>query len=360
MNTRLHIRNTLASAFAIFLLTWLQTARCEEQGVETEVTVEVAQVQKTTLHSYVTGYGYIETEPAGAGRTSADAKISSPVAGVVSEIKCYVGLQVKKGAVLFLLDSRIAEAEVEKAKQAVAFAEKAFARQKDLQKSDATSEKTYQEIENQLGVARSDLAAAQMRLSYYKISAPLSGTITKLNVTQGGYVDSNSPMAEIADLSRLVAAVSIPVSEAVSLKAGQPVELKTEGATMLVTGKLAYFSPGVDAASGTMTVYVTLPADTILKQGQFVKARITNDERRNCLTVPVSSVMKDSEKGWVLSIVADGKATRMQVKTGLRDDGLVEVESEKLKEGMTVVKVGTYGLPDETKVRIIKNATVEK
>jgi membrane fusion protein, multidrug efflux system len=359
MNTRLHIRNTLASAFAIIMLTWLQTARCEEQGVETEVTVEVAQVQKTTLHSHVTGYGYIETEPAVAGRTPADAKISSPVAGVVSEIKCYAGLHVKKGAVLFLLDSRIAEAEVEKAKQAVAFAEKAFERQKDLQKSDATSEKTYQEIENQLAVARSDLAAAQMRLSYYKISAPLSGTITKLNATQGGYVDSNTPMAEIADLSRLVAAVNIPVSEAVSLKAGQPVEI-TDGAAMLVKGKLSYFSPGVDAASGTMTAYVTLPADAILKQGQFVKARITNDEHRNCLAVPISSVMKDSEKGWVLSVVADGKAARIQVKTGLRDDGLVEVESEKLKEGMTVVKVGTYGLPEETKVRIIKNATGEK
>lgn len=359
MNIKLYIRNIIASAFAIVLLTSLQTARCEEQGVETEVAVEVAQVQKTTLHSYVTGYGYVETEPAGAGRTSADAKISSPVAGVVSEIKCYAGLRVKKGAVLFLLDSRIAEAEVEKAKQAMAFAEKAFERQKDLQKSDATSEKTYQEIENQLAVARSDLAAAQMRLSYYKISAPLSGTITKLNVTPGSYVDSNSPMAELADLTRLVAAVSVPISEAVSLKAGQPLEIKMDGAAMLVTGKLAYFSPGVDAASGTITAYATLPVDTNLKQGQFVKVRITNDER-NCLAVPVSSVMKDSEKGWVLSVVADGKATRIQVKTGLRDGGLVEVESEKLKEGMTVVKVGTYGLPEETKVRIIKNATGEK
>jgi membrane fusion protein, multidrug efflux system len=359
MNIRSHIKYAMASTTAIIFLLSLHAVRAEDKDVETEVAVEVAQVQKTTLHSYVTGYGYVETEPAGEGRASADSKISSPVAGVVSEIKCYAGLHVKKGDVLFLLDSRIAEAEVEKAKQAVAFAEKAFARQKDLQKSDATSEKTYQEIENQLAVARSDLAAAQMRLSYYKISAPLSGTITKLNVTQGGYIDLNSPMAEIADLSRLAAAVSIPVSETLSLKAGQPVEI-TDGAAMLVKGKLAYFSPGVDAASGTMTVYVTFPADAILKQGQFVKARITNDEHRNCLAVPVSSVMKDSEKGWVLSVVADGKATRIQVKTGLRDGGLVEVESEKLKEGMTVVKVGTYGLPDETKVRVIKNATGEK
>jgi hypothetical protein len=41
------------------------------------------------------------------------------------------------------------------------------------------------------------------------------------------------------------------------------------------------------------------------------------------------------------------------VTLGLHEGGLVEIQGEGLKEGMAVVTVGTYGLPDKTKIRII-------
>jgi membrane fusion protein, multidrug efflux system len=40
------------------------------------------------------------------------------------------------------------------------------------------------------------------------------------------------------------------------------------------------------------------------------------------------------------------------VKTGVRDGDLIEVEGQGLKEGTTIVTVGAYGLPKETKVNI--------
>jgi membrane fusion protein (multidrug efflux system) len=258
-----------------------------------------------------------------------------------------------------LLDSRIAEAELEKARQALAFAEKAFQRQKELQKSDATSDKTYQETENQLAVAKNDLAAAQTNLSYYSVSAPFSGTITGLKVSPGEYVDSNSVMAEIIDLTRLVAVVNIPVSEASDLRSGQSVEIRTGNDGSPVSGRLAFLSPSVDAASGTVMAYVNIPPDTDLKPGCFVSARITCAEHRNCLAVPVASLVNDSEEGWIISVLADGRSKRMNVKTGLRDNGMVEVESEGLREGMTVITLGTYALPNNTKVRVIENKTGE-
>jgi hypothetical protein len=42
------------------------------------------------------------------------------------------------------------------------------------------------------------------------------------------------------------------------------------------------------------------------------------------------------------------------VKAGLRDGDLIEVDAEGLKEGDTIVTVGAYGLPKETKVKIAK------
>ena len=57
----------------------------------------------------------------------------------------------------------------------------------------------------------------------------------------------------------------------------------------------------------------------------------------------------------VIYVVEGDKAVQMRVKTGLRDGNLIEVEAEGLKEGDTIVTVGGYGLPKETKVKIAKH-----
>jgi hypothetical protein len=54
-------------------------------------------------------------------------------------------------------------------------------------------------------------------------------------------------------------------------------------------------------------------------------------------------------------VVEGDRAAQKPVKTGLRDGNLVEVEAEGLKEGDTIVTVGAYGLPKETKVKITKH-----
>ena len=359
MKIRLKIITALILAGAVFSLVFLQNAESEDENTEPQVDVAISKIQKATLRSSVTGYGYIEAAPAVEGRSPAGAKITSSVPGIVKEIKCYEGLNVKKGAVLFSLDSRIARAELEKAKQAMVFAEKAFKRQKELQQSDATSDKTFQEIENQLAAAKNDLAAAKTNLSYYRISAPFSGTITGLKVRTGEYVDSNSVMAEVIDLSRLVAVVNIPISEASDLRRGQTAEVRTGSGSSPESGRLILLSPGVDAASGSVTVYIDLPPDTGLKPGRFVSARIISDERY-CLAVPAESLVEDPEDGWIISVVTGGRSKRIKVKTGLRDNGMVEVDAEGLREGMTVITLGTYALPDDTKVNIIEKAAGEK
>ena len=360
MKIKLKIMNATILAGAFFLLVFLQNADSEDQNTEPQVDVSVSKIRKTTLRSYVTGYGHIQAEPAIEGRSPAGVKITSSVAGIVTEIKCYEGLNVKKGTILFLLDSRIAEAELEKAKQTMTFAEKAFQRQMELQESDATSDKNFQEVENQLAAAKNDLATAQTNLSYYRISAPFSGTITGIKVRTGEYVDSNTVMAEVVDLSRLVAVVNIPVSEVSELKPGQSVAIMTDNGSSPVPGRLILLSPTVDAASGSVISFIGLPPDAGLKPGQFVSARIISNERQGCLAVPVKSLVRDPEDGWIISVVTSNRSKRIKVKTGLRDNGMVEVESKRLKEGMTVITLGAYALPDNTKVRVIENMTGEK
>ena len=119
------------------------------------------------------------------------------------------------------------------------------------------------------------------------------------------------------------------------------------------TASVSFVSPSVDLKTGAAPVRLALPEESGLRPGQFVRARIVTEELTGRLVVPRESVVKvDDER--VIYMVKDDKAIQMPVKTGLRDGNLIEVEAEGLKEGDTIVTVGAYGLPKETKVKITK------
>src|SRR5436305_1929630 len=102
-------------------LVWLVWFRPIKQGeaephVNPDVPVHVGKIARATLRAYVTAYGPVESEPL------ASARVATPVAGVVSAVKCVEGQQVGQGAMLVQLDSRAADV-------AVNFAEKSLERQ---------------------------------------------------------------------------------------------------------------------------------------------------------------------------------------------------------------------------------------
>lgn len=326
----------------------------EEAKVPTEVTVEVGAVRRVTLHGSVTAYGMIEAEPAGGGKPAGAARLSAPAPGIVMAVPVKEGEQVEAGAVIVKLDDRVALAQVEKARHAVQFAEQQMARQNQLKAVEGTSEKVIQEAAQQLAAARSELAAALAQLALAQLTTPLAGVVARVNVQPGQAVDLNTVVAEVVDPARLVATVNFPVAEAALLKAGQAVELQAERDTNpLAQGKVLYVSPQVDPKTGTVMVRASVPPDAGLRAGQLVRVRIVTEDRAGQLAVPREAVYTDHEGQSTLSIVEGAVAKQKVVKVGLRDGNLVEVEGDGVTEGATVVTVGSYALPKETKIRVI-------
>jgi membrane fusion protein, multidrug efflux system len=178
--------------------------------------------------------------------------------------------------------------------------------------------------------------------------------VARINVQPGQSVDLNTVVAEIVDLKRLVATVHVPAEEAVPLKVGQTAEIFITGnVKAATTASVLFVSPSVDLRTAAAPVRLVLPDDSGLRPGQFVRARITTEELTGRLAVPRESVVKADDKT-VVYVVQGDKAVQVPVKTGLRDGNLVEIEAEGLKEGDTIVTVGAYGLPKETKVKITK------
>jgi RND family efflux transporter MFP subunit len=265
----------------------------------------------------------IGAAPATAEQPAAGAQLAAPSAGVVTKVNVVEGQQVDKGDVLVELNSAAAAAEV--------------ARQKKLYEQQNTSLKSLQEAEAQLALLR--------------VVAPLSGTVVRVNVTPGQAVDLTATVAEVMDLTRLAVTAEIPAAEAAGLKAAAEAQVMAEPP---VATKLSFVSPTVDAKSGTVLVRALLPGDSGLRPGQFVPLRVVTTVHTNCLVAPRESVVTDEDGQTVIAIVTGDNAKQRPVKTGLREGGLVEVEGDGLKEGITIVTVGAYALPKETKIRVLE------
>jgi membrane fusion protein (multidrug efflux system) len=256
------------------------------------------------------------------------------------------GERVAAGAVIVKLDDRAALAQLR-------LAEQQMERQNKLKETGGTSEKTAQEAAQQL-------ANAQAQLALVQLTSPIAGVVARVNVQPGQTVDGNTVVAEVIDPARLVATVNVPATEAALLKAGQPAELLLErSANVAAQGKVLYVSPQVDAKTSTVLARVSVPADAGLRAGQFVHVRVITEERAGKLAVPREAVYTDHDGKSTLSTVEGDVAKQKAVKVGLRDGDLVEVEGEGVTEGTTVVTLGSYALPQETKVRILNAAKGE-
>ena len=327
----------------------------EENKVDTEVAVQVGTVMKTDLRARVEVYGMVEPEPAKAGHPGGGAKLAAPVAGIVVAIHVIEGQRVKSGDVVVELDDRIAKAAVDKARHALVFAQQVADRLGRLIAAAAISMQAKQEADQRLAAARAELASAEATMAQVQLASPLDGIVARVNVQPGQTVDLNTVVAEVVDLKRLVATVNVPADEAMQLRTGQNAEIFTDNTNnFAATGSVSFVSPSVDLKTGAAPVRLALPEDSGLRPGQFVRARIITEELTGRLAVPRESVVKADDEQ-VIYVVDGDKAVQKPVKTGLRDGNLIEVEAEGLKEGDTIVTVGAYGLPKETRVKIAKH-----
>lgn len=328
----------------------------EEPKAETVVAVSVARVVRTTLHSYVTAYGTIETALVGPNQPAGGARLAAAASGLVVTVSGIEGSRAERGAILVQLDPRAADAAVVRAQAAVSAAEKTFARQTQLHAADGTSQRMLQEAEERLAAARGELAATELQQSQLAIHAPLSGTLARLQVKPGEWLNAGQEVGEIVDLARLTVSMQIPASEVGDVRPGQSAKVFVRlGATEkpVAEGTVNFISPQISAGADSVTVRLALSQPSNVRPGQFVAVHIVTSAHEGRLAVPRESVYTDHDGQSTLSIVEGDLTKQKVVKVGLRDGALVEVAGDGVTEGATVVTLGSYALPKETKVRVL-------
>jgi membrane fusion protein (multidrug efflux system) len=170
-------------------------------------------------------------------------------------------------------------------------------------------------------------------------------------VSVGDYVKEGQDLVTLEDISSLKVDFRLPELLLIDLKRGQTVEVASDalpGRTYAAT--LDAIDPLVDQNGRAVILRARLKnTEGQLRPGMFVRTRLILEERANALTVPEEALMPSGADQYVYRVV-DGKATRVQVKTGLRRGSQVEVTAG-LQAGDVVVTAGQIKLREGAAVR---------
>jgi RND family efflux transporter MFP subunit len=177
--------------------------------------------------------------------------------------------------------------------------------------------------------------------------------VTDRPLYEGELATANQPILTVMNTSKLIAKAHIVQDEAVQLKVGDPAELRVPGVDEPAKGRVMLVSPALDPGSTTIEVWVeAIKPGPGLKPGMNVSIVATAKSVKDALVAPAAAVFKTPEgEDYVMLAGSDKKAHQTKVKIGIRNKELAQILSG-LKENDSVITVGGYALPDNTKITI--------
>jgi multidrug efflux pump subunit AcrA (membrane-fusion protein) len=213
----------------------------------------------------------------------------------------------------------------------------------------------------QVDAARGHLASSEAQGSYAQIVSPIAGVIADRPLYAGEMASPGTPLLTVMDISRVVARVNVPQTEAGSVRVGDPalLNLPDTGGPPL-QGKVTVASPATDANTTTVQVWIeTENPGARLKPGASVHALIVTEEIKAATVIPIAAVLPGEEGGTAVLIVTPDKvAHRRPVQLGVREGDQVQVLNGA-RPGDEVVVVGGVGLEDKAKVRVVEAGAPE-
>jgi membrane fusion protein, multidrug efflux system len=316
-----------------------QASRDSQRGVP----VTVATAEKRSVP--------VRLEALGTVTTIASVAIKPRVDSEIVEVKFEDGARVKQGDVLFVLDGRMIEAQIQQAQGNIARdkaqidgAERDIRRYTDLVAKNATPVVNLENAKTQqatfTGSLKADEAVLEnlrVQLSFCTIRAPISGRISMASVKVGNIVRQAdiAPLATINQIAPIYVSFSVPQRRLPDVRAALGAETASleafvPGSDARASGQVTMIENTVDPATGMVTIRATMPNENeVLWPGTLVNTALTLRAEEST-TVPAAALQL-SQNGQFERVV-DGVAV---ISSG------VEVGEVVVTDGQLLLSNGT-------------------
>jgi multidrug efflux system membrane fusion protein len=337
------------------------------KGPSGPVTVSVANAEERTVPVVVSAIGNVEPH--------ATVSLKARVDGQIMAVNFKEGDPVRKGAVLFRIDSRPYEATLKQA-EATALRDAAARDQArsqerrylELLEKNFVSKEAYAQIRTNAETAEATALAsraavenARLNVEYCSVTAPIDGYVGKILLQVGNLVkanDVNALLVVINEVRPIYVSFAVPEQQLGEIRGYmnkgslQVDAVNSQSLKKLATGALVFIDNAVDANTGTIRMRARFDnKDTALWPGQFVGARLRLYERAGAIVVPSRALQTGPQGQYVYVVKADMSAEMRKVVVAWTE-GDEAVLSEGLAKDEQVVVRGALRVSPGAKVII--------
>ncbi|MEW6237573.1 MAG: efflux RND transporter periplasmic adaptor subunit [Candidatus Omnitrophota bacterium] len=313
--------------------------------------------------------------------------VSPKISGRVEKIRVDLGDEVTAGQSLAVLDDVEARNAVEEANAKLSVARASLEEcetnlttvQSELERIRTLREKKVaapSELENaeanvstllarkkvsQANIEQQDAAlrAAQARLSYTQITAPIAGFVGKRFLDEGAMVSPSTPIVSLADMSTVKTVISVVERDYAKIKLGLKAALAVDAyPDKAFEGRVSRIAPVLNADTRTAETEIEIPnSDLLLKPGMFARVRIHFGTHRGVTLIPLRALVKrESQQGVFIPIDNNAKARFLPIAPGISSADVTEASGVEI--GQVVIVMGQHLLNDGD--GIVANASAGK
>jgi membrane fusion protein (multidrug efflux system) len=271
--------------------------------------------------------------------------LTAPASGRVAEVLFREGQAVPQGALLLRLEDDEQRADHEAAAANAELQATRAARVRELHGKGLVSSDELDAAAQALRDAQARAELARVRLDLRRIRAPFAGVLGFRQVSPGALVQPGDAIVTLDALDSLRADFPVPETQLALLAPGTPVTGQTAafpGRTF--SGELLLIDTRVDPLTRAVTAQARFDnRDRVLKPGMLLTLNVPA-RARDALFVPEAALLPENARQYVWR-VDGGIATRVEVQTGVRQQGDVEIVAG-LAAGDIVVVEGQGNLRD--------------
>lgn len=311
-----------------------------EPGVQQQVGVETAPVERTTVFRHLRTIGEVEV---GEDELSV---VNLRYSGWVERIHVErTGDAVRRGQVLFEIYSP----------ELVAAQEELLAALRSQGPDGALARSARRRLEL-ADIAASDIEAVIREGESRRtlpVRAPASGFVLAKDVVDGARVREGQDLYRIGNLQRIWVTAEIYEHDAPWVEVGQPAQMELAHAPgVAVEGRVAYIYPTLNPVSRTLTVRLEFDNPGVrLKPGMFATVYVQYRRLDDVIAVPTSAILHSGRRQLVFVAHGEGRFAPREVVTGLQGDRRMTEVREGLAAGERVVVSGQFLIDSESQLQ---------
>lgn len=325
-----------------------EAATTKPAGAPALVDVMIAATEQisTTIEANgsVVAFEYLELRPEVAGRLT---YLQVPEGNVVAQ-----------GTVIARVNDADLQAQMNKTRVLLDLAQKTEVRLAKLIVVGGINQADYDAIVSQVNGYKADLAYTQSLIDKTVVKAPFSGLVGLRMVSPGAYVTPITLIATLQQVDKIKVDFTLPEQYSKLIRKGADVEVQTDlskaerhKATIIAT------EPQISSVSRNLKVRSVLQG-VKANPGSFVKVYLTRRQDHPSIMVPTNCIIPDDKNKQVV-VVKGGKANFVNVKTGIRNEDMVEIISG-INPGDSVVVTGVLFARPKAPVKVRSVKTQEQ